>query len=146
MSELAPLTESEVQQLASAWYSMLDTHVPVEQYTPLLAPNVEFHFPEGVVRGLDGYRDWYEGVTRKFFDEVHTLKLVRPTLKGDSADVEVIVNWQASVWNPPAAKSERINADARQRWVVVRSPQTEKPVISVYIVDSLDYQPGSATL
>jgi hypothetical protein len=125
---------------------MLDTHVPVEEYTPLLAPDVEFHFPEGISRGLDGYREWYERVTRIFFDEVHTLKLARPTLKGDSADVDVIVNWQASVWKPPAAKSERINADAKQRWVVVRSPETGKPVISSYIVDSLDYQPGSATL
>jgi len=146
MPDPAPLTDLEIQQLAADWYAMLDNHVPFEQYVPLLAADAEFRFPEATVRGPNGFRGWYEGVIRKFFDETHTLKSVRPTLKGDSADVQVVVNWQASMWTPPAAKSERINADAYQRWVVVRSAQTQKPVISVYIVDSLDYLPGSATI
>ena len=146
MSGLTPLTDSEVNQLAVDWYAKLDTHVPVEEYSPLLAEDVEFRFPEGTVRGFDGFRGWYESVTRKFFDEAHTLKTVRVTPKVDSANVQVVVNWQASVWKPPAAKSERINADAYQTWVVVRSPGTQKPVISIYVVDSLDYAQGSTTL
>jgi hypothetical protein len=154
MAEQKPLTDSEVEnQLAKDWYAKLDDHVPVEEYQPLMTDDAEFRFPEVTVRGFEGFRDWYEGdidknngVIYKFFDEVHTLKKVQVTPKGDSADVQVVVNWQASVWNPPAARSERINADAYQSWVVVRSPQTQKPVISVYVVDSLDFLPGSATL
>jgi len=146
MAGQAPLTESEVNQLAADWYKMLDIHVPVDEYVPLLADDVEFRFPERTVRGFGGYRGWYEAVTNKFFDEVHTLKKVEVTTQGDSADVKVVVNWQASVWNPPAARSERINADAYQTWVVTRSPRTQKAVIQLYIVDSLEYAPGSATL
>jgi SnoaL-like domain len=140
------ITEPEVRQLASSWYAMLDEHVDVEQCAELLAPDVKFHLPEGVVRGLDAFREWYLSAIRTFFDEVHAVKLLQVTVKGDSADVAVIVNWQASVWKPPAATSERIVVDATQRWVVVRSPQTAKPVISDYVVESLDYHPGSARL
>ena len=56
---------------------------------------------------------------RIFFDEVHTLKEVASKLTDDGADVKVVVHWEASVWNPPAAKSQRIKLDAYQTWYVV---------------------------
>src|SRR4051812_37892136 len=98
MSTLAPVTDSDVRPLVADWYAKLDAHVPVAEYAPLLAPDVEFRFPEGTVRGFEGFRGWYDTVTRKFFDETHMLKTVDVTPNGDAVDVKVVVNWQASMW------------------------------------------------
>ncbi|MBW4578385.1 MAG: hypothetical protein KME42_02290 [Tildeniella nuda ZEHNDER 1965/U140] len=147
MSNLAPLTETEVREFAEAWYRKLDVHEPLENYRPLLAEEVELVFPEATVKGFEGYAGWYDRVINIFFDEVHTVKETTLTSVSDEkATVKVVVKWEASVWKPPAPNSERIVLDAYQTWVVVRSPATGKPAILTYIVDSLDYAPGSATL
>ncbi len=147
VANLAPLTESEIKQFAADWYHKLDVHAPLEEYIPLLAEEgVEMRFPEATVYGFDGFKNWYERVIGIFFDEVHTLKEVTVTPSGDKANVKVVVKWEASVWKPPAAKSERIVLDAYQTWVVERSPNTGKAAVLTYIVDSLDYYQGSARL
>ena len=146
VTNLAPLTGAEVKQLATDWYLKLDVHAPLEDHIPFLAEAVELRFPEATVYGFDGFKGWYERVIRIFFDEVHTLKQVNVTPAKDQVNVQVVVKWEASVWNPPAAKSERIVLDAYQTWVVKRSPDTGKPVIVTYIVDSLNYYEGSARL
>jgi hypothetical protein len=148
VSKLAPLNYSEVKQFAADWYSKLDVHAPLEDYIPLLAKEgLEMRFPEATVYGFEGFQGWYERVVGIFFDEVHTLKKVEPKLIGnDQLEVKVVVKWEASIWNPPSAKSERIILDAYQTWIVERSPKSEKPVVLTYIVDSLDYYEGSAQL
>jgi len=147
VANLKSLTEAEVQQLATDWYLKLDVHAPLEDYIPFLAEEgLEMRFPEATVYGFEGFKGWYQRVIGIFFDEVHTLKQVNATFSGDQVDVKVIVKWEASVWNPPAAKSARIVLDAYQTWVVKRSPNTGKPVIATYIVDSIDYYEGSARL
>jgi hypothetical protein len=62
------------------------------------------------------------------------------------ASVEVVVNWQAKVWNPPEPKSKFLGFDAYQTWEVVRSPESGKAVIKRYVVDDLAAMPGSTTL
>ncbi|MEH1926076.1 hypothetical protein [Nostoc sp.] len=147
VTNVAPLTASEIKQLAADWYLKLDVHAPLEEYIPFVAEEgLEMRFPEATVYGFDGFKGWYDRVIRIFFDEVHTLKQVNVQLSGDEATVQVIVKWEASVWNPPAATSQRIVLDAYQTWIVKRSPYTGKPVISTYIVDSLSYYEGSARL
>jgi hypothetical protein len=147
MSTGAPLSESEVQQLAADWYHLLDVHAPLEELLPLLADeDLFFQFPEGPANGRVGFAEWYDRVTRLFFDEVHTLTEVRSTLAGDHADVKVVVNWQAHIWNPPEAKSQWLGFDASQTWVVRRSPETQKPIIVRYIVDALTPMEGSSGL
>ncbi|MEH2181614.1 hypothetical protein [Nostoc sp.] len=147
LTNVAPLTAAEINQLAVDWYLKLDVHAPLEEYIPFLAEeNLEMRFPEATVYGFDGFKDWYDRVIRIFFDEVHTLKQVSVQLSGEEANVQVIVKWEASVWNPPAAKSQRIVLDAYQTWIVKRSPNTGKPVVATYIVDSLSYYEGSARL
>ena len=148
MSNLKPLSEGEVKELAAEWYRKLDVHAPMVEILPLLADKeLEMVFPEGPVYGYAGFEGWYQRVIRIFFDEVHTLKEVTLTSSsGDTVDVKVVVQWEASMWNPPAAKSLRINSDAYQRWVVKRSPETGKPIVVKYIVDDLKYHEGSATL
>ena len=141
------LTESEIKELAAVWYKKLDVHAPMIEFFPLLGEeNVQMKFPKATLRGLADFEDWYQKVIRIFFDEVHTLKEVTSTINGDTADVHVVVEWQASVWNPPSAKSARIVLDADQTWVVKRSPKTGKAVIVTYIVNALNYHEGSAKL
>lgn len=144
---LAPLTESQIQQMAADWYRKLDVHAPLEDYISFLAEEgLEMRFPEATVYGFDGFKGWYERVISIFFDEVHSLKEVKVTPVGNQAEVKVVVKWEASIWNPPAPTSKRIILDAYQTWVIERSPNTQKPVIKTYIVDSLDYYEGSAKL
>lgn len=148
MSALAPLTATEVQEFAAAWYRKLDVHEPLENYIPLLAEDgVKMVFPEATVEGFEGFKGWYERVITIFFDEVHTVKEAKIiSVDGENATVKVVVKWEASIWKPPAPYSERIILDAYQTWIVKRSPKTQKPVILTYIVDSLEYAEGSAKL
>ena len=144
---VAPLTNTEIKKLATEWYRKLDVHAPIAEVTPLLASKgLEMKFPEATLRNYSEFEGWYNRVTRLFFDEVHQVKEVTSTIKGEGADVKVVVHWEASVWNPPAAKSERIKLDAYQTWYVARSPETDQPVIVEYGVDKFEYAKDSARL
>jgi hypothetical protein len=142
----ASLTNQEVKKLAADWYHKLDVHAPLVELLPMVAEDAEMKFPEATLRGLADFEGWYERVIRLFFDEVHTLKQVDVKLNDDTADVKVVVRWEASVWNAPAAKSQRIKLDAYQTWVVKRSAISGAPVIATYTVDHLDYAADSAHL
>jgi hypothetical protein len=148
MSNIAPLTEEEVKSLVNEWYLKLDVHAPMVEILPLLDDEkLTMHFPEVILNGYGEFEtQWYQRVIRTFFDEVHELKELNITLCDDRADISLVVKWEASIWNPPSAKSERIMLDAAQRLGVRRSPNTGKPVIFSYIVDKLDYYEGSARL
>ncbi len=141
-----PLTPAVVQALAARWYRLLDVHAPMVDVLPLLGDAPEMVFPEVTLTSLAGFESWYQRVIRLFFDEVHTLKVCDATVNGDTAAVKVIVQWEASVWNPPDALSRRIRLDADQDWTVAISPRNGQPVITRYVVNGLNYHPGSATL
>jgi hypothetical protein len=146
-TQSAPLTEEEIKQFAADWYLKLDVHAPYDEVEPLLAEEgLEMRFPEATLRGRDDFRKWYEGVIKIFFDENHNVVTVEPKISGDTAEVKVVVAWQASWWKPPAAKSTRTSLDAYQTWVMKRSPKTGKPQIVTYIVESFDYGRGFARL
>ena len=139
------LTNESITALADNWYKKLDVHAPMVELLPLLADEeLEMVFPEATITGWAGFEGWFQRVIRIFFDEVHTLKEVTSTVQGDQAEVKVIVQWEASVWNAPEATSKRIVADAYQTWQV--KLKGEKLVITRYEVDDLKYHEGSATL
>jgi hypothetical protein len=142
----APLTAAEVKDLAARWYRKLDVHAPLVELLPLVDENAEMKFPEATLRGLAEFESWYERVIRIFFDEVHTVKSVKTEMVEDGARVKVVVRWEASVWNPPAATSQRIKLDAYQTWFIRRSETTGEPVIVQYTVDELKYDKDSARL
>jgi len=142
-----PLTEQEIRELAEVWYRKLDVHAPMVEVLPMLSEDgLEMRFPEATLTTMAEFEGWYQRVIRIFFDEVHRVKSVTAQIDGQTARVHVVVEWQASVWNPPAAASARIKLEADQSWVVTRSAVTGKPVISVYTVNGLDYHEGSARL
>lgn len=147
MSTVATLNQAEVRQLVDDWYAKLDVHAPVEEFLPLLADEgLVMQFPEATLRDKQAFIDWYTGVTHKFFDEVHVMKELFIASDEDTATVQLVVNWQAHIWNPPAAKSQWLGFDAKQRWTIQASSQTRKPVIVSYIVQTLTPMPGSPAL
>ena len=61
----------------------------------------------------------------------------------------MVVGWQASWWEPPAAKSKRVSMDATQQWVVRRSGKNAHGLEIVRYnatYKPFDYAPGFARL
>ena len=147
MSTAAPLTEDELRQFVADWFDLLDVHAPVEQVLPLVAEDdLEMVFPEVTARGRDGFKEWYAKVTNRFFDEVHTLNAQRYSTAGGRGEIGLDLNWQAKMWQPPAAKSRWLGFDVRQTWEMRRSARTGKAEIVRYVVSKFDPMPGSAAL
>lgn len=138
------LTEDAIRTFAAQWYAALDEHIPLAEVLPFLTEDMELKVPEDTFLGHEGFGRWYDAVTHRFFDEVHTVTKVAPVIEGDRATVQVLVNWQAKIWNPPAAKSEWLGFDADQTWTVVAGPKG--PQIKTYVVNALNPMPGSAGL
>lgn len=141
------LTEENIRALVTEWYRALDRHDELAKVLPyLLDDGLQMRFPETTAYGHAGFSDWYKAVTNRFFDEEHTVTSVNITaLDEQSASVSVVVNWQAHIWNPPAAKSEWLGFDAYQSWQLVGAPN-DKIKLKTYVVDRLDPMPGSASL
>lgn len=136
-----------IRKFANDWYVALDRHEPLESVLKMLVDDgLEMHFPETTVRGHKGFAEWYDAVTNRFFDEVHEVTKVEATIKPDEAFVTVFVNWQAKIWNPPAATSTWLGFDADQTWVVVPGDAGSDIKIRTYIVNALTPMPGSASL
>ena len=147
MNTLASLTEKEIKQFVDDWYLKLDVHAPTEEVLPLLiGETLEMQLPEATLHGLNEFRNWYDRIIHTFFDEIHTLQILEIKTTAERADVQLVVRWEASRWNAPAPQSERLAFDAAQRWVIMRSPTTQKPAIATYIVDSLTPLPGFSAL
>jgi hypothetical protein len=139
------LTIELIENFAKTWYRKLDVHAPMVELLPMLADKeLKMVFPEATIYGWAGFESWFQKVIRIFFDEIHTVKVVEPVISNDSAEVQVVVQWEASVWNPPAANSDRIVLDAFQTWTV--QLQNGELVISKYTVDKMEYHEGSAKL
>lgn len=141
----AELTQEAITKYAEKWYRMLDVHEPQVNFLPMLADeDLEMVFPEATIKGHAGFEGWFQRVIRIFFDEVHTLKKADAVIKDDLAVVDVVVKWEASVWEAPEAYSKRIVCDAYQTWEM--KIVEGRLVISKYVVDDIKYYPGSAEL
>ena len=141
------LTDAGIRALVTEWYRALDRHDELGEVLPyLLDDGLEMRFPETTAYGHAGFSDWYKAVTNRFFDETHTVTSVDITaLDERAATLSVVVNWQARIWNPPAAKTEWLGFDAYQTWQLVAAPDgTVK--LKTYIVDRLEPMPGSISL
>jgi hypothetical protein len=144
------LNEKRIAEFAAAWFRGLDFHVPLEEIARFLTDrNLRMEFPDGDIHDLADFKKWYDRVTNLFFDENHYVKSLKATIVGDQATVDIVVGWQASWWEPPAAKSKRVSMDATQRWVVRRSTRNAYSLeIAAYnaTVEPFKYAPGFASL
>ncbi len=150
MSDATPLTQENIKRFAAAWYLALDQHVPIEECYKLLADEgLRMQFPDGDIHDLGGFKTWYDRVTNIFFDENHNVASVESKIEGDTAQVTVVVAWQASWFEPPAAKSKRTSLDATQEWTLRRSDRNPYGLEIVRynaVAEPFKYTPGFARL
>jgi hypothetical protein len=144
------LTIENINRFVAAWYQALDFHIPIEQVYPLLAETgLSVKFPDGDIHDQASFKVWYDRVTNLFFDENHYVQSVAADIKGDEAVLDIVVGWQASWWEPPAAKSKRVSMDATQRWTVRASGRNAfgLEIVSYNAtVEPFKYAPGFARL
>ncbi len=147
---MSALTADGIRRLVNAWYLALDQHAPIDQCYALLADDgLTMQFPDGDIRDRASFKRWYDRVTNLFFDENHNVQSVDASISGAEAVVDVVVGWQASWWEPPAAKSKRVSMDATQRWTVRASSKNAYGLeIVTYnaTVEPFKYAPGFARL
>jgi len=146
----AAITLDQIKKFVAAWYRALDNHDPLEDCYKFLADKgLNMQFPDGDIRDFNSFKKWYDRVTNLFFDENHYVQSVQANISGNQAEVDVIVGWQASWWEPPAAKSKRVSMDATQKWVVRRSTKNSYNLeIVTYnaTAEPFKYAPGFAQL
>jgi hypothetical protein len=144
------ITVDDIKKFAAAWYLALDQHVPVEECYKFLADDgLNMQFPDGDIRDFASFKRWYDRVINLFFDENHNVQSVEATISGDRAEVRVVVGWQASWFEPPAAKSKRTAMDATQQWTVRRSSKNAyglEIVTYAAMAEPFKYAPGFARL
>jgi hypothetical protein len=151
----------DIKKFVAAWYLALDRHVPATECAELVSDdNLEMIFPEKTLHGKSDFLAWYAGGTYSdgtqapgviniFFDENHNVANVDGQISGDQASLEVVVAWQASWFEPPAAKSKRTSLDATQRWIVKASNKNPYGmVVTSYnaMAKPFQYTPGFARL
>jgi hypothetical protein len=145
-----PITLDQIKRFVAAWYLALDQHAPIEGcYAMLADEGLNVQFPDGDIHDMPSFKKWYDRVTNLFFDENHVVQTVDADIRGDEAELIVVVGWQASWWEPPAAKSKRVSMDATQKWTVRRSAKNAHGLeIVVYnaTYKPFDYAPGFARL
>ncbi len=149
MAETDAFAADNLKKFAIAWYNGLDIHAAAEDLHPLLASEgLEMVFPEKTMRTYGDFDEWLDAIYHTFFDENHNVHSVDVTSRTDAtADIDVVVAWQASWFTPPDAKSKRTSMNAIQRWTVQKSDQNAYGlVILKYEVDRFDYAPGFAVL
>jgi hypothetical protein len=137
------LTKLQVKQLIYDWFIKLTDHAPVEEMISFLNPvNLEMQFPEKTLTSIEDFRQWYEKVTNMFFDQVHELKMLDIVIGGSRADVNLVVNWQARTWQPPAGYSKWEGVYAHQTWVVEAASNAHGAMITSYLVNKFDPMQG----
>ncbi|MGK3963977.1 hypothetical protein WMF38_07330 [Sorangium sp. So ce118] len=149
MDKNNPLSEQNIKKFVAAWYAVLDIHAPAEEcHRYLASENLEMAFPERTLRSYVDYDEWLTAIYETFFDENHTVQSVTVRGRTDTtADVDVVVGWQASWFTPPDAKSRRTAMNAIQRWTIQRSDKNAYGLeILKYHVDRFDFAPGFAQL
>lgn len=150
MSNGNPLSEENIRKFVAAWYYALDVHAPIEEISRFLADkDLNVQFPDGNITDLASFKTWYDRVTNLFFDENHYVQSVDPKVSGDQAELDIVVGWQASWFEAPAAKSKRTSMDATQRWTVRKSSKNAYGLeIVAYnaTVEPFKYAPGFARL
>jgi spermidine synthase len=135
-----------IAEFVADWYRALDEHAAladVQEY--LVADGLSMTFPEATLTTSEAFAGWYDAVTHRFFDEAHEVTSVVSTVSAGTAEVRVVVNWQARIWDPPAPTSQWLGFDAYQTWRIVQD-DTGKLKIASYRVDELKPMPGSAQL
>jgi len=139
------LTHSEVKELVAQFYRLVDLHANAEEFIPILAEEgLRMALAHGEINNFEDFKAWYDPLIRSFFDGIHKIYDVELlSTSNTEAKAKVVLVWDASVWIPPAPKSDRISILTYTNWTVRRSLKTGKPVMAAYLVDHLNYLEGT---
>jgi len=143
------LTAPNIEKFVAAWFYALDIHAAVgECQTYLASTGLEMTFPEKTLHSYADFNEWLSVIYQTFFDENHNIQsVVIQSTTNTTANLEVVVGWQASWFTPPSAKSKRTSMDAYQRWVIETSDQNPYGLVIIkYYVDRFAYAPGFSQL
>ena len=144
------LNHPNIVAFVNAWYRSLDVHDPIEiLYSYLAGDGLNMQFPDGDIKDEASFAVWYNRVINIFFDENHVVQSVESRIGDGEAELDVVVGWQASWWQAPAAKSKRVSMDATQRWVVRPSSRNVYGLEIAYYNAThkpFQYAPGFARL
>lgn len=146
---MSALTAANIEKFVAAWFYALDIHAPAADCQAYLADrDLEMGFPERTLQSYADFGEWLAVIYRTFFDENHNVQsVVIQSTTNTTANLEIIVGWQASWFTPPDAKSRRTSMDAYQRWVIQASDQNSYGLVIVkYHVDRFAYAPGFSQL
>lgn len=158
---MTAMNEPQIRSFVNAWYLALDQHVPPANVANFVAKDdLEMIFPEKTLHGLNDFLAWYAGGTYSdgevapgviniFFDENHNVVSVDAKINGDTAELDVVVAWQASLFIAPEAKSRRVSLDAHQKWTVRASDRNPFGIeVTSYnaMAKPFVYAPGFARL
>ncbi|HZP82142.1 MAG TPA: hypothetical protein VFB21_10915 [Chthonomonadaceae bacterium] len=150
MSQSNALTPENIRKFVAAWYAALDVHAPVEECYRFLSDEcLDMQFPDGKICDFTSFKTWYDRVTHLFFDENHNVQSVEIQISGEEAVADIVVGWQASWFEPPAAKSKRVSMNATQRWRIRPSNKNAYGLEITYYnatVKPFEYAPGFAML
>lgn len=150
MSSTENLNPENIRRFVAAWYLALDIHAPLEDVCKFLSADaLAMQFPDGTITDYASFKVWYDRVTHLFFDENHNVVSVEIEMGNGEATLDVVVAWQASWFEPPAAKSKRTAMNATQQWKVRPSDLNAYGLeITDYnaTVKPFEYAPGFATL
>jgi ketosteroid isomerase-like protein len=142
-TEQRSLTRQSVGAMVVSWFAALDRKDPAEAVTGFFdLDRLYLKFPEGEFRGRNGFLRWYSAAMSTYFDTKHTLHAVDVDIAADgTAEVRLQVTWQASTWQPPAARSERLGFDIQQSWRVVPD-EDGRPQVRSYVVEGVQPMKG----
>jgi hypothetical protein len=155
------ITEAQIEKFVAAFYLALDLHLPPEMCAQMVADEgLKMIFPEKTLIGMGDFLAWYgggtysdgekaPGVINIYFDENHYVASVTSKITGDQAEVDILVGWQASKFDPPSPKSRRIAMDATQKWTVRKSSKNPYglEIVSYNAMSApINFTPGFARL
>ena len=143
------ITKDEISNLGCRFYEIIDKHEPIENFIELLSINdsdYKIVLPGVELNDLNGTNSWYKRMVGGYFNGSHMIYSVDLESANDhSAEAKIVLVWTASLWNPPASKSESVNILTYTTWKVEKVSEGGVSGLKIisYVIDRLDFAPGT---
>lgn len=138
------VTEAQARELIHTWGALQDEHAGLARFLPILAEQgLLLKFKDNEWAGYEGF-EIHQEMKRKFFDEEHVYNEdgfscdVHP----NETHVKSQMQWIARFHDDGAARSTHFKADLQHRWVMIRCPRRNTPVIQYHECLDMQYVPG----
>ena len=143
------ITKNQIRNLGCRFYKVIDNHEPIENFIELLSINnsdYKIVLPGLELKDLNGTTLWYKRMVGDYFNGSHMIYSVDLDSANDhSAVAKIVLVWTASLWKPPASKSESVNILTYTTWKVEKVSEGGDSGLKIisYVIDRLDFAPGT---